>query len=301
MMWATRISISMAASAAIFSAAQAHADPNDAPAADPANEKSGCEQAFEQAQRDQNDAHFLSAIKQALACSNPKCGDAIVQECAKMYSALELATPSVVLAARDASKATDLNDVVITIDGEQVTDQLDGRPIPIDPGPHTFRFSAPKYVPDERKVLIHTGEKYRQISVALTPVQSAEAPPAPLAPPISAPPPAPAPSERKIPVASWVFGGVGIAALGAGAVFRLIANSDYDSMSSSCKPHCFSSDVSSLKLKYQLSDVAFGVGAAALIGAVVVYATSPKQSAPAVALLFTPTPGGFSARLMRPF
>jgi serine/threonine-protein kinase len=217
-----------------------------------------------------------------------------------MYTAIEQATPSLVLAARDPVKAVDLSDVNVTIDGLSVTDHLDGKPVSVDPGAHTLVFTASKYVPEERKLLIGAGEKYRQVSVTLT---STDAPPAgAAATPVAAAATPPAPlAPRTVPVASYVLGGVGLAAIGGGILFRVLGANQYNSLQSSCSPDCTSSQVDPVKAKYTISNVAFGVGAAALVGAVVVYAVTPRESAPSTAFMVVPTAGGASARLLSTF
>jgi hypothetical protein len=272
----------------------------DTPAAEATSDKATCEQAFEQAQREQNQSHYLAAMKQTLLCANPKCGDAIFNECTRMYTAIEQATPSVVLVARDPAKAVDLTEVNVTIDGQSVADHLDGKPVSIDPGAHTLVFTAANYTPEERKLLIGAGDKYRQVSVTLT---STDAPLPSTAPPaVASPDTAPVLAPRKVPVASYVLGGVGVAAIGAGVVLRLVGASKFDSLQTSCSPTCSSSQVDPVKTKYLLSDVAFGVGAAAVVGAIVIYAAAPRQAEqPSTAFMLVPTPGGASAGLWSTF
>src|SRR5207248_1112920 len=68
---------------------QAPAFGQEPAAAEPPADKAACAHSFEQAQRDRNDAHYLTATKELLMCANPRCGDAIFQECTKMYSELQ--------------------------------------------------------------------------------------------------------------------------------------------------------------------------------------------------------------------
>jgi hypothetical protein len=275
---------------------RAHAD---TPPTDATNDKVTCEQAFEQAQREQNQTHYLAAMKQTLLCANPKCGDAIFNECTRMYSAIEQATPSVVLGARDTAKGLDLTDVTVTLDGEPFTDHLDGKPVSIDPGTHTLIFTAASYAPEERKLLIGAGDKYRQVSVTLTSTDAPVVAPAPT--PVAPADTAPVLAPRKVPVASYVLGAVGVAAIGGGVVLRLLGSSKFDSLQTSCSPACTSSQVDPVKTKYVLSDVAFGVGAAAVVGSIVIYAAAPRHAEPSMAFSVVPTPGGASAGLWSTF
>ncbi|MGC4089093.1 MAG: hypothetical protein QM756_14660 [Polyangiaceae bacterium] len=106
-----------------------------------------CATAFEQAQRFRNETKYIAANQEVLKCANPKCGDALFQECTKMYSELQAAMPTVVFGAREGSKNDELFDVAVSVDGQPVVDQLDGKAIPIDPGNHMFKFTSPKFPP----------------------------------------------------------------------------------------------------------------------------------------------------------
>jgi len=64
-------------------------------------------------------------------------------------------------------------------------------------------------------------------------------------------------------------------------------------MKDTCAPNCLDSDIDNLKLKYLLSNVALGVGAASLGAAIVIYAASPSgPDEPAATLALVPAPGG---------
>ena len=95
---------------------------------------------------------------------------------------------------------------------------------------------------------------------------------------------------------------LGVAAIGAGVVLRLVGANKFDSLQTSCSPNCSSSQVDPVKTKYVLSDVAFGVGAAAVVGAIVIYAAAPRQAEqPSTAFMLVPTPGGASAGFFSKF
>lgn len=293
---ALALSLALAASSIALPAAAQDAA---APEQDPQQEKLLCSQSYELSQRLRNETQYLAAHDELLKCANPKCGDALFQECNRLYSELEMAMPSVIFQARDASNSQDLVDVSVTIDGRTLTQQLDGKPVVVDPGSHQFTFTAPNAPVVEKSIVIRAGEKFRQVTVAMDVkhAQLASPPSTAFPPPVAAPPRA-----RRVPIASFVLGGVGALALGGFVALRLIGSSDYDTLKNGCAPDCSQSDVDNVKQKYLLSNIALGVGAAALVGAVVVYAVQPSGSSKGeTALLVSPTVNGLLARAVTRF
>jgi hypothetical protein len=260
--------------------------------------KLACIAAFEEAQVRRNASQFLASQARLLACAKPECGEALLSECTQMYSELDSAIPSVVFSAHDSSTGIDRSDVSVAINGKPTLEVLDGKPISLDPGDYTFTFTAPGTTTVTREVIVRTGEKYRQINVNL---QAPE--------PIAAPAPAaslqPEPRETKgdrgregpgggLPTSSYVLGGAGVASLATFGVLRLIGAAEFNSMQKDCAPGCPRADVSNLELEYLVSNVALGVGLAAIAGAVVVgYAIeSEEPDAPDLALSVGPRGDG---------
>jgi hypothetical protein len=266
----------------------------------PMDEKAVCAQAFEQAQRFQRDTKYLAANQELLKCANPTCGDVLFHECSKMYSELQAAIPTVVFSARDAQSNMERTDVSVSMDGQEILQQIDGRPLSVDPGSHHFTFKSAGRDPVEQEHVIRAGEKFRQI----TAVFEAPAPQQPASePPVSEPGPSAPPADsggRGVPAATYVLGGVGLVAFGAFGAFRLIGASDYNDLDETCGTDCDPADVDGVRQKYLISNIAAGVGAAALAGALVVYLAAPSEST-RTALHVTPNPGGVSARVITRF
>jgi hypothetical protein len=245
-----------------------HAPASHAPAA-PSAEKAACIAAFDQAQRDSAASKLLSSQKELLQCSRPACGNALMGECTQMYTEIERALPSVVLSAHDEALDIDLTAVQVTLDGRPFARSLDGRPLPLDPGEYVFTFTAPGYPPITRSAVIGTGDKYRLINVVFP---ASDASLAPVTRSTGATPSATARApERGVPVMTYVLGGVGVAGVGTFGALRIIANGDFDALKKGCAPTCPASDVASVRQKYVLSNAALGVGAGALLGAVLWY------------------------------
>ncbi|MFZ5896353.1 MAG: hypothetical protein ACOY0T_35190 [Myxococcota bacterium] len=260
-----------------------------------------CSAAFEEAQRLRNETKYIAANQEVLKCATPKCGDALFQECTKIYTELQNAMPTVVFGARDGNKGIEVFDVQVSVDGQSLVDQLDGKAIPVDPGNHTFKFSNPRFPAVERQVVIRAGEKFRQLSVMFGGTEPAPTPAAATQTSAATPTP-PAEQPAKIPVASWVLGGIGVVGLGGFVAFRMIGSSEYDQLKRECAPDCFDSDVDRVKAKYTLSYISLGVGAAAFMGAAAIYFAQPKEGGPApTAFVVAPTRDGAGAALLGRF
>jgi hypothetical protein len=151
-----------------------------------------------------------------------------------------------------------LVDVTVSIDGVVVANKLDGKPIPVDPGAHTFHYeSATVAVPIEEHMLIREGETNRTVTVTFP------APPAPVAIPATA-----AFLPRARSSLAYILGGVGVVTIGLGAALGLSANADVstarEAAPAGCAPNCPESRVDPIKTKYVLADVSFGVGIVSL-------------------------------------
>jgi hypothetical protein len=72
------------------------------------------------------------------------------------------------------------------------------------------------------------------------------------------------PRGRTIPVVTWVFGGVGIAALASTAYFGLTGLGDAHYMRDTCKPKCPQSEIDAAHTKLLIANISFGVGVAAI-------------------------------------
>src|SRR5262249_35736087 len=128
-----------------------------------ADERQECASAADQAQQLRDDGKYRRAREQLLVCARDVCPGPIKRDCLDWLKDLDNLAPTVVFAAKDGNK--DLTDVKVSIDGAAVTDHLDGRPVPVDLGEHTFRFEHAGQT-QEQKVVIGAGQKGRNITVS---------------------------------------------------------------------------------------------------------------------------------------
>lgn len=239
-----------------------------------------CVDAAEKAQQLRNAGRFTEAREQLVVCGSPNCPRLIQADCTKWMSELRELLPSIVPGAKD-HLGRDLVDVKVSLDDEVLTEALDGKPIPLDPGVYVIRFETEGAPPVEDRLVVRQGEQGRHVSVSFA---------APGDSPASAA--QPSVGEDAPPIAAYVSGGAGLLALGAGLFINLDANGDARSMRDSCAPHCSESDVDDVRTRQVAGGITAAIGGAALVTGVVLYMLQRGSSA-STALHVTP---GVAAR-----
>jgi hypothetical protein len=255
--------------------------------------KAECAEAFEQSQRLRNSFRYVAATAKALRCANPECGAVLSEECGKLYSELEAATPSIVLGARNED-GEELRSVAVSIDGEARRLPLDGTPLLLDPGNHEFTFIADGFEPLRQTVMILAGERFRPVIGEL---ESKHVPPDTEAPKARQET-GPRGERAGPPLASYVLGGIGVVGFAGFVGFRMAGANEYDSLARDCQPTCAQESVDAARQKYVFSYVGLAIGGAASIAAVTLYLASPSKRSPASATLqLRQLPSGMAAHL----
>jgi hypothetical protein len=182
--------------------------------------------------------------------------------------------PTVVFSAKHGDE--NVFDVSVTVDGKPGVTQLDGRPIEIDPGLHTFVFERAGSPPIEKRAIVAARDKAQEISVIWK--AAAEAAPAAALHNEGS-----AEKERPIPPLFYVLTGTTVAGFGTFAALGVIGENNKSNLESSCAPHCTNSQVSSLKTEFLIADIAAGIGGASAAGALIVFLARPERDKPAPA------------------
>lgn len=240
--------------------------------------KVACVQASDKAQTLKGDGKLIDAREQLLVCAREACPAPVRKDCTRRLAELDDALPSIVIGAKDSS-GKDVIDVKVSIDGVVVLEKLDGKALSVDPGAHTFKFEHATLPTVTEQVLVQQGVKNRPFTVTF---------PAPAAPPTDVP-------KARIPLGTWILGGVGVVALGGFAVLGIGARSRANELRNTCAPTCASEDVDGLKRRMLFADVSLGVGVLALGGATLVWALSARSAEPspaALAVSVVPLAGG---------
>ncbi|WP_437594296.1 hypothetical protein [Sorangium sp. So ce1000] len=242
--------------------------------ADAAPPKQACAAAYERAQGLRRAGRLIEARDALVACSQPTCPAAAVADCGPWLAEVEQSLPSVVVAAKDAHGRERL-DVRVLVDGRPLAAALDGKALPVDPGPHTFRFEPAAGPAIEERVLILEGEKNRALTVTLgAPTAGATTSPRPLASP-AAPP-----AEPSVPGLVWASGAVGAAGLAVFAVAGALSLRAEADLRATCAPRCAEEEVRAIRVQHAIADVGLGVGVVALGAAAWLYVTRPAAAKP---------------------
>lgn len=233
--------------------------------AEPATDtnKLTCAVAYEQGQRLRKDGRLLAARAQLELCSDDACPAVLRGDCTRWLTEVELSIPTVILSARDASGA-ELSEVRVELDGKLLTTHLDGKPVQVDPGEHTFRFVSGQSAV-EREVTLEVGDKDSRVAASFG-ARAAETR---------------AEDGGGVPRASWVLAGVGVVGLAGFGYFALDGRSKKSELDD-CRPGCDPDDVDAARRSFLIGDVFLAVGVSALAGATIVYATSPREKATGV-------------------
>ncbi len=248
-------------------------------AADPTTAE--CLAASEASVKAASDHHLRAERAALLVCAATTCPTVIRAECLSHVSETNAQIPTLIIAARDGSGA-DLSAVRVTMDGEVLTEKLDGGALSIDPGDHTFTFATAGQPPVTRKFLITQAQKDRRelITFGATPV------------PVAAP--APAPAGRSAlggqRLAALVVGGAGVIGLGVGTAFGAVALSQKGDArtlcpGATCPSPAGVNEWSSATASGTVSTIALIAGGVAVAGAAVLWFTAPRaKEGPTAAL-----------------
>lgn len=259
-----------------------------------------CIAASEQGLTLRRQGKLQDALKQLAACADPSCPGEVKTECASRIADVDKAMPTLVLAATDGS-GNDLRDVKVSMDGAPLVTTLDGRPLSIDPGTHTFHFEVAGQPPVDKTLIVREGEKDRREVVTLGTPPPAPAP-AP-APAVATPSPSWWTTQRTLAIIS---GGVGVVGLGLGGLFGGLAISDQSQEKSNCSSGSCpnrgqaNQDYSTGNANATGSTVAFIAGGVFLAAGAVLYFTAhdPSSAATTGRLYVAPSTSGHGAGLV---
>jgi hypothetical protein len=232
-----------------------------------ADEKAACLEAASKAQN-LRDAHKLvEARDQLRVCARVTCPAVVQSDCGNWLVEVEKALPTVVVAARSPAGA-DLIDVKVSVDGTLLVSKLDGQAVPMNAGPHTFRFEGPAGATVDEQVLVKEGDKNQPITVVLG------APVAATPPPTNPVNTGGGPSPWR--TVGWVTGGLGAAGLVMGAAFGLVAVYDKNNAHCDATTHlCDPGTSNVVKTTALISDVGWAAGGGLLaVGAAFVLLSS---------------------------
>nr|MCU0687873.1 hypothetical protein [Polyangiaceae bacterium] len=228
----------------------------------------------------QGTENLLRAVRERLPANAPP---AFVAAQTRAQRALDAAVPKIAK-LKLSLKAPPSARVAITVDGEAFSTALLDTPRPTDPGAHVIEVSAPGFLKETQKVTLAEGE-LEAVSLTLRPdpnavlITASEQAPEPGAsrtPPPATGQPSSAVDQGPNRLPLYLALGVGTAGLAVGAGFGGASLSKYSSLSDRCQvrsecPPEAQADIDSLARFATVSTIGFGVGAAGLGTALVLW------------------------------
>ncbi len=270
----------MAVAATLLVSAPAAGQPDDDATQDQ------CVAAHLDNQKLRQQGELQDARQQLVFCAQDACPPPIRTECVGWLGELDAQMPTVVIGAKDKA-GKDTSAVRVSVDGKLVAEQLDGRPMSIDPGPHEVTCIHDRKTRVE-KVVIAQGKKNRPITCSFeeqvaAPVVEAEG----------------APVGQL--VAGIVIGVVGLGGVATFAALGTIGKSEAADLDVACRegmqtPDCTTKNIDSTEAKLLAADIALVAGVALTavsLGLVIHWVLSePDDEESALRWDVHPTPGG---------
>lgn len=238
------------------------AAPKSAPVDSSAPDKASCIAAHDKAQASRAGRRLIDARASYVTCAHDACPDMIRGECSKGLREVDEAIPTFVLSASVDGK--DVTDANVILDGERLTNALDGRAFPVDPGPHVARFERKGNGPVEVKVVAREGEKNRLVTGTFILPHTASNKP------IKG-------EGSQFPYVPVAFAVTGALALGAAAYMHIDMTDRANELGNSCAPRCAQSDRDALSDRLVLRNVSLVVGIGALAVAAVTYVVGMRR------------------------
>ena len=258
--------------------------------------KQQCVDADTQAQSLRTEGKLSATREQLQICANAVCPSVVRDDCAQRIDEINRVQPTVVFSAKSGA-GRDLVDVKVTMDGQPLTNKLDGRPLAVDPGDHAFVFEVPGETPVTQHFVLAESEKNRREAITI-----GKAPAVPLTDRPGANEANPDSGDPNAGKTQRILGlgvaGVGVAGVAVGAVFGLLASSSWSNAQSECQStaSCTNrsgaeSDRSSALTKSTVSTIGFIAGGALVAGGAVLFFTAPKAHQD-ITVGIAPAPGG---------
>lgn len=249
------------------------------------SKKAECASAYEKSQEFRTQNKLQKARELLVVCAEPSCPTFVQTDCAQWLAEVDKDMPSIVIVAKDKDGEA-VTAVKVSIDGELVASELDGKAITVNPGKHKLHFEMEGVSPVDQPLIARQGEKDREIKVSFRPGAEDKADSSPYAGGAAdAGDQPPAEDEKKGPgplrLPAYIAGGVGAAGLISFAVFGIMASgAQSDLEGSGCKPNCSPSEVDSIKTKYLIANISLGVGIVGIGTGVTLFFLSQPKSKP---------------------
>lgn len=125
--------------------------------------KQQCIAANEDADKLKKKGSLRAARASLLTCANVACPRMVRDDCNARIAELDTAIPTITFTAKNGDK--DTTEVSVTMDGEPLAKEVDGKPINVDPGEHSFTYTLAGSPPQSEKLVLREGEKNRNVVI----------------------------------------------------------------------------------------------------------------------------------------
>lgn len=219
-----------------------------------------CSRAYEQGQRLRSEAQLIRARAELVTCAQDACPSRLRKECIAWLAEVAESIPTLAIHVRGAD-GCDRPNATTWIDGVLVERGAEGKPLEVDPGPHTVRAEVDGAIV-EQTVVVPSFDRGRIVRIS---VGSNVGTCGGIAPPRAVPttPEPPREGARRVPALTYVFGGIGVLGLGVGAGFGISGWSQKATLDE-CKGACDDASIDAMRRTFVASDVALGIGVLAL-------------------------------------
>ncbi len=250
-----------------------------------ADERVACAEAADRGQNARDQGKLSAARVEFTDCSRSSCPRIVAKQCTEWLADVSRMMPTVTFRALDP-QGTEMLDVTVYVDSVERKGSIDGVPLEIDPGVHTFRL-VHAGLPDALfQANIRVKEKDRVLEAKFNPPEATQA------------------QEHHRPFRfpwtaslSFVIGAASFVGMG---VLAGTAAHDTNVLRETCAGSCLQSDVDWINTRILLANVAMGVGIAGMslfaLSLIVANVGGSKDEAPKASLLVGPGSLGVGGR-----
>lgn len=254
-------------------------------AAQPSGAINDCLSAHRDSQQFRNQGKLVESNELLQTCSRDLCPTPVRRDCQRWANEVAAQTPSIKfrLGVDDGESS---RFVKIFVNDALMFNVLPTKSVQFNPGKYHLRFVADGKPTVEQEVTLGDGDQDREVIIKFDqPPPKATAPTAaatvtPTSKPVALPP-APAQVEsRPVPLATYLFAGLGVAATINFAAWGISSKSLTSDLEKQCSPNCPQDEVDSARLRAAIADISLGVGVASFATATILYLVRPKVMSP---------------------
>lgn len=263
-----------------------------------------CLAAHREAQSLRKQLHLRESRELLSDCSHDACPGPVRRDCMRWIDDIAVQMPSVVFRV-DTGDSPATSKVKILVDNQTLFDSLPGRAVEMNPGTYRFKFVLENGQAVEQELVLAEGEKFKNVAVRFEPAQK----PTPetgsqSTRPETLPPASNEPMStqtRPVPLATYIFAGVGAAAAINFGVWGIWSESLRSELKKDCAPNCEEEYVDRVRTRGYIADISLGVSVASFAAASIFYFTRPTVSLPVKVDIATLPNGGFAGTILKEF